>query len=164
MAKGARTYLTNDRFAIPQTVIQRLEGGGTAGNVTSSPATTEDIFYTTSTAGGTVSGAILSVTMGVDVTNPLSISVQCTNVRSGNTLFSTVPSIAKAAGNVFASTANGASTGVVAAVLQNTAVLPGDVIKTVWTLTRTASPGTEMADAHFKLVINETQDFDPVVS
>lgn len=169
MAAGNRTTSTSDRFfAGGYPLIQRLSGGGTAGNVTSAPSTVESMFYVPNDTygtnnGGVVTGAILSCTMGVDASNPLSISVQCTNMRTGNTLFTTVPSIAKSAGNVWASTANGASTGVVTAVVTaaNSAVNAGDIIKTVWTLTRTASPGTEIADAGFTLLIQEKQDFDP---
>ena len=161
MAAGKRTFLTNDRYAV-QNAVQRHCVSGTGGNVTSAPSTVVSVF--TAPNGGVVTGATLSCTMGADASNPLSISVQVTNTRTGNTLFSTVPSIAKSAGNVFASTANGASTGVVVAALQNTAVLAGDVLKAVWTLTRTASPGTEIADAAFILTVTENQDFDPTVS
>lgn len=163
MAAGTRLSLTNDRRNVRQ-YTQSLLTSGTIGNVTSAPTsvnTTFSVPVASGANGGTIVGAILSCTMGVDASNPLSISVQVTNTRTGNTVFSTVPSLAKAAGNVFCSTANGASTGVVPAVLQNTAVKNGDVLKAVWTLTRTATPGTEIADAAFQLLVAENQDFDP---
>jgi hypothetical protein len=160
MAVGLRTFSTNDRFAIPQ-LVERHFTAGTVGNVTSAPTSTN---FTVMRAGK-ITAADLSMTMGADNTNPLSLSCQVTNTNTGNTLFSTVPSIAKAAGNVFASTLVG-GTGVTPPTLNaaNVAVKAGDNLKIVWTLTRTASPQTEIADAGFTIVVAENQDFDPAVS
>lgn len=159
MAKVPRSSNTNDRFAGSRNWEQHISSG-VVSTFTSAPTSIASVV----TKPCVVVGAVLSATMGVDASNPLSVSVQATNTNTTKNFFSTVPSLAKSAGNVFASTAAGASTGVVPAVLSATATdlvcSAGDVIKIVWTLTRTASPGTEIGDAAFKLITAELNDFD----
>lgn len=160
MAKGNRISFSNDRYT--QFIVKdNAFVSGTAGNVTSAPATSLYVCPVT----GTITDFFLSCTMGVDGTNPLNLTAQVTNTRTGNTLCSTVPKLDKTAGNVFATTAGGTATGITPAVFTaaNTAVTAGDVLKVVWTLTRT-TPGTEIADAAAHLRIAEQQDFDPTVS
>lgn len=163
MAKAFRTFSTSDRYAGNQNV-EKHYSAGTVGNVTSAPSSTNFVCK----RAGKITGATLSMTMGVDASNPLSLSYQLTNTNTGNTIFSTVPSIAKAAGNVFATVNEGsaAATGIVPPVFTaaNQTVSAGDVIKIVWTLTRTASPGTEIADASCCVTLSELSDFDPTTA
>lgn len=165
MAKGNLLInAINNKYSnqLPVTIPFRV--AGTVGNVTSSPTTTEHVV---DSAGNVTLIGLSEGTGGVDNTNPLSLSLQVTNLRTGNTLCSTVPKIDKTAGTGFLTTigynANTVPTGITLPVLQNVAVLPGDILKVVWTLTRTASPGTEIADASGLIVINPQQDFDPIL-
>ena len=112
---------------------------------------------------GTVVDVILSHgENGADGSNPLSGELDVLN--GGTTVLATKPKLAKAAGTGQETASVGISgTGITAAVLHGTAgniaVLAGDVFTYTWTLTRTASPSTEIADVCVTVVIEqETTD------
>lgn len=159
MAAQFRNTLTNDR----RTMYTERKGPSqnVAGNVTATPAANSFLIAN----AGKVTNVFLSVGVnGVDVTNPLSLSVSLKNVTQNKVITSTGVAIAKAAGagvvNTFA-----AGTGITLPVLTaaNTSVARGDQLQFTWTLTRTASPGTEIADAVVMVEITETADYDPLL-
>jgi hypothetical protein len=90
---------------------------------------------------------------GVDVSNPLDLKF--TASKNGTALCTTDPDIAKAAGTGVKTTAV-AGTGITQAVVKSDGtqtVAKGDLIKVLFDITRTASPGTEIADAAAIVVV-----------
>lgn len=157
MAAGPRLIFTNDRFT-PYSE-RRYTSSMLAGNVTSAPTT---IIGVVAGAGKVTAVTLFVGTNGVDVTNPLSISANITNVTQGTTITSTPPAISKTAGTGGKNTFT-AGTGITVAVINpaNSSVNKGDILKITWTLTRTASPGTEIADVAATVEVTENQDYDP---
>lgn len=163
MARGSRTYLTNDRTAIPQAVKRIYSTGPAAGDFT-----TTANFNVTVEAAGKVTDIFWALGVkGVDATDPYSLSVALKNLNAASpaTILTTAPSInfvtATASAGTFISTVT-AATGVVPGVVSPTlnTVAKGDILQFVATITKT-TPDTNMADLTLCVVVTETQDFDP---